>query len=230
MEKLETILKYAIIAIIGDSLSAGAGSSLSYETEEILFEENGIKYRRLIAPNGWGSLLEKDLQKKDNNFRVKNRGCCGAYSYQIDKFLDELVKDEDQLVLVLMGTNDRKRVDGMNELRVNCDRVIARLRNRGKDVVLLTPNPSVHSNEYRANRIYHTEEVVNILRESAKKNKVLLIDNYKYILDYLKENQLKMEDIMWEDGCTSDGLHPPDFVQKLVFENVVKELKKQVET
>ena len=64
MEKLETILKYAIIAIIGDSLSAGAGSSLSYETEEILFEENGIKYRRLIAPNGWGSLLEKDLQKK----------------------------------------------------------------------------------------------------------------------------------------------------------------------
>lgn len=215
------------IKIIGDSLAAGAGSSLSYETSEIIFEDMGIAYHQFVAPNGWGSLLENYLHGIDSSYVVRNKGCCGAYSYQIDMFLEQMVTAEDELILVLAGANDRKRIRGMEELKKNSERIICRLRSMGKTVVLLTPNPSVHSNEYRANRIYHTDEVVEVLREAAKKNNVCLIDNYQYILDYIKDNQLQIDNIMQEEGCQSDGLHPTDFVQRLIFENVLKELKEK---
>lgn len=213
------------IKIIGDSLSAGAGSSLSYKSDEVIFEDNGAAYHKLISPNGWGSLLERYLKQKDKTYTVSNKGCCGAYSYQIDRFLDLLVSEEDQCIFLLMGANDRKRINGMDELRRNSTSVITRLKDMGKEVILLTPNPSTYQNEHRENRIYHTDEVVEILRDTARRNHILLIDNYKLILDYLEETGFAIEDIMKEEGCKSDGLHPPDRVQRMIFEHIVKELR-----
>ena len=217
-------MKKRVIKVIGDSLSAGAGSSLSRETDEIIFEEGGRTYYKLDAPNGWSSLLENYLNEKYGDYKVTNKGCCGAATYQIDMFLDELVSEEDEIVIVLMGANDRKRIHGLEELKVNCTNVIDRLLKKGKQVVILTPTPSTYVNEHRADRLHRTEQIVEIIREKTVREDVLFIDNYKYILDYLKENQLKIDDIMSGEGCVSDGLHPPDFVQKLICENVIRNM------
>ena len=32
------------IKLIGDSIAAGVGSSISYKTEELIFEDNGTKF------------------------------------------------------------------------------------------------------------------------------------------------------------------------------------------
>jgi hypothetical protein len=152
------------IKIIGDSIAAGAGSSMSHKTEELIFE---------------------------------NKGCGGAFSYQINKHLDVLISSDDNIVLVLMGLNDRKRVNGMEELKTNCESVINQLKSKEKIVVLLTPTPSAHSNEYYPNRIYHTDEVVEILCNIAVDRKILLVDNYKYIMEHLAKNQLVIDEAIY---------------------------------
>lgn len=212
------------IKIIGDSIAAGAGSSMSYKTDELIFEEDGIKYCRRIAPNSWWGLLEQYLKGNYACCTLENKGCGGAFSYQILEHIDTLVAEEDELVLVLMGLNDRKRKSGMEELRHNCNTVLDRLMKDGKMVMLLTPNPSSYENEHYPNRLYHTPEVVGILRETARENGVQLIDNYKYIEEYLKDNRLIIDDIIFADGCKNDGLHPSDKVQKLMFHNVIETL------
>ena len=63
--------------------------------------------------------------------------------------------------------------------------------------MILTPNPSVHSNEYYENRIYHTDQVVEILKEVAANKGVLLIDNYQFVLDYLTAHGQIIDDIIY---------------------------------
>lgn len=213
------------IKIIGCSVAAGAGSSMSYKTEELIFEEDGKKFFRRVAPNSWWGLLERYLHDNYSSCTVENRGCGGAYSYQINKNLNTLISSDDNLVFLLVGLNDRKRTNGMEELKTNCECIVDQLISDGKIVVLLTPTPSVHSNEYYPNRIYHTDEVVKILRDVADSKNILLVDNYKYVMEHLEKNQLVIDDIIFGDGCKNDGLHPSDYVQKLMFENLIKTLQ-----
>ena len=124
-----------------------------------------------------------------------------------------------------MGLNDRKRMSGMEELKTNCEAIVDQLISKGKIVVLLTPMPSVHSNEYYPNRIYHTDEVVGIIRDTANSSKILLVDNYKYIMEHLEKNQLVIDDVIYGEGCINDGLHPSDYVQKLIFQNLIETLQ-----
>lgn len=203
------------IKIIGDSIAAGQGCSLFQETDEVIMQDNGKQYFLCNSPNSWWGLLEQE------GYHVKSMGCCGAFSYQIRKHLNELVAEEDEIVLILMGLNDRKRVNGMNELRSNTEAVVKTLKEEGKKVILLTPIPSAHQNEYLVTRIYHTDEVVAILKESAEKMSVPIIDNYQFVKKYLEEEELNIEDIIYGDGCQNDGLHPGDFAQRLIFENIV---------
>lgn len=65
------------IKIIGDSIAAGSGSSMSYKTEELIFEDSGRKFFRRIAPNSWWGLLEIYLKENYNPCTVENKGCRG---------------------------------------------------------------------------------------------------------------------------------------------------------
>ena len=213
------------IKIIGDSIAAGAGSSISYTTEELIFEENETKFFRRVAPNSWWGLFEQYLRDNYSTCTLENKGCGGAFSYQINKYIDTLISSDDKLVFVLLGLNDRKHTNGMDELKTNCECIVDKLISKGNMVVLLTPTPSVHSNEYYPNRIYHTNEVVEILHDIADSRKIPLVDNYKYIMEYLEKNQLIIDDIIYGDGCRNDGLHPSDYVQKLMFQNLIETLQ-----
>ncbi len=213
------------IKVIGDSFAAGAGSSMSYETEDLIFENNGIKFFSRVAPNSWWGLLGKYLQDTYTECTIKNKGCGGAFSYQINKYLDSLIAYEDNLVLVFMGLNDRKLKNGMEELETNLECIIDKLTSQGKMVAILTPTPSVYSNEYYPNRIYHTENVVSVLRDVANRKNKPLIDNYQYVIEFLQRKHLKIEDIIYGDGCRNDGLHPSDDVQKLMFQNLIQTLQ-----
>lgn len=204
------------IKILGDSIAAGAGCSTFVETEEVLMDYPEKKYYRCEAPTSWWGLLAKQ------GYDIQNLGCCGANSTQLREHLETFVSEQDNLILLLIGLNDRKRPNGMEELRENLPWMIQSLRERGKKVVLLTPLPSTYENEHGANRIHHTEEVVSIIREVAQKLDVQLIDNHKMVEEYLATNNLEIEDILYGEGCKNDGLHPGDFAQKLMYENIAR--------
>ena len=211
------------IKIIGDSIAAGVGSTLSYKTDHLIFEDTKKYYRR-VSPNSWCGLLETYLHKINSTLTIVNNGCGGAYSYQIKEHLETLVSHEDDIVFVLLGLNDRKRTNGLKELKENLENIIERLLSWKKTIVILTPNPSVHSNEYYENRIYHTNQIVQILKEVAVSKGVLLIDTYQFIFDYLTEHNQKIDDIIFNADGEGDGLHPSDFVQKLMFKYIISKL------
>ena len=202
------------IKILGDSIAAGEGCSLFRRTTEVLMKYDTTEYFRCEAPNSWWGLLAL------KGYPIKNYGCCGAFSYQIREHLDKFLEPEDDVVLILLGLNDRKRPDGMTELRENMTYIVNRIKELGKTPIIMTPLPSTEESEYRPSRIHHTEDVVKVLREVAGETETTLIDNYEYMQEHLKANKLKPEDILLGEGCFNDGLHPADNAQRLIYENV----------
>lgn len=212
------------IKVIGDSIAAGSGSSGMVQTEELIFQDPVGAYYRREAPNSWWALLDRYIKKKYPGSRVRGLGCGGAFSFQIWEQLPRLVSPEDRAVFLLVGLNDRKRPDGMEELSRNIPAILGRLAEMGKYVVLLTPNPSTEENEHGPNRLHHTPQVVEILRRAAGEAHVPLVDLYRDIEDYLASSGKKLEDIIFGEGCKNDGLHPGDAMQEIMFESVVRTL------
>ena len=99
--------------------------------------------------------------------------------------------------------------------------IIDKLLQWKKKVIVLTPNPSAYANEHQPNRLYHTKDVVQILKEVAACKMVDLIDQYQYINDYLAAHNKRIEDFIYHEG-EGDGLHPSDSVQQLMYENVLQ--------
>lgn len=209
------------IKIIGDSIAAGVGSSNLKDTDEIIFEDENSTFYKRIAPNSWWGLLEN----KFKNVEINNLGCGGAYSYQLLNNLDKLIDKDDDIIIILVGLNDRKRKDGLNELYENLNKIIDELKNQRKKIVLLTPPPSTAENENFPNRIYHTNEIVETIRKVAEEKKVMLIDIYNHINEYLVNQKIKIEDIIYGEGCKNDGLHPGDKIQSLMYERIINDLK-----
>lgn len=227
VEKISKKMKYNI-KIIGDSIAAGVGSSNLIDTNELLFEDNGIKYFRRIAPNSWGNLLEKYLKEINPKYKVTNYGAGGAFSYQINKYLENLIDDKDDIILLLVGLNDRKREYGMTELKENCISIVEKIRNMNKEVIILTPTISTNENENYPNRIHHTDDVVKVIKEVAREENIKFIDVHQFIKDYLDNNKLNIENIIYGTNCKNDGIHPSDFIQKLIFMKVIKDFEKNI--
>lgn len=221
---LDRLRAGAVIHILGDSLAAGSGSSESHQTDEIILRDGSDVFYRRVAPNSWWGLFEAYLKEKYPQCTVINNGCSGAFSYQIRNGLDQLLTGSEAVVMLLLGVNDRKREYGMAELYENLAAIIRYLKARDKLVVLLTPNPSTVQNELHPTRIYHTEDVANVILHVAEAEEVLLVDNYSNIQDYLFLSGKTIDDIIVGENCVSDGLHPADFVQQLMYQNLMRTL------
>lgn len=221
MEICSLIKCGANINIIGDSLAAGGGSSENIKTQDTILIDGKDVYVKRVAPNSWWGKFKTYLDEKFPCCILNNNGCGGIYSSQVRENLVKLYKDEDDIIIILLGANDRKIENGMNELYENLTYIVKHLKNKGKQVVLLTPNPSNVSNESYPNRIFHLEDVANIISIVALKEEVLLVNNFNYIQEYLFITGKKIDDIIFGDGCSNDGLHPSDEVQYLMFRNLI---------
>ena len=204
------------IKILGDSIAAGEGCSTFVQTEEVLMDYPEKKYYRNEAPNSWWGIL------KSQGHEVTNWACSGSTSTQLREHFEKFVEEQDELLLINIGLNDRKEPNGMEKLRENLAWMIGNLKEKQKNVAFMTPMPSTYENEHKESRIYHTEDVLKVLREVTEKNNVKLIDNHAMAVTYLQENNLKIEDILFGEGCVNDGLHPGDFAQKLMYENIAR--------
>lgn len=221
---IRKIINGANIKIIGDSLSAGTGSSQCIETKELIFKDGENSYYRKIAPNSWGGLFSKYINEKFPKSSVVNLGCDGANTTQLINNYNRLVEEKDDIIILLAGANDRKRENGLQELYNNLIHFSDLAEKSGKELILVSLNPSTERNELFYTRIHHSEDIVTVLSFVADEKNLLFVDNYRYIQHYLLTSGKKIDETICGVGCKNDGLHPGDFVQKLMFMNLMEVL------
>lgn len=229
------------IKLLGDSITQGMGStgyvgytltengtSISvrgngpdykskgddYVVGDYLGESGARRWYESTSSTGWGNKLKDYLESKFDCV-VKNYGMSGISSGNLSELCKPLVYDEDDIVLLMIGTNDRATTT-KSDFRANVKSFVEYLTERNKKVVLLGATPvSVDREEITD---FHMEDVNNILRSVAYACGVEFIPVYDFFMEYC---DIKSIDV---DSLIGDGLHPNDSGYDVMFKIICKNL------
>lgn len=183
------------LVVLGDSLSAAYG-----------FAER----------DGWVSLLEQRLARKDLPWQVVNASISGDTSRgALTRLPRALERHDPALVIIELGGNDGLRGVHPNimidEMRDNLAELVHLSREAGAEVLLLgmhlPPNYGNHFTE-RFHAVYH---------EVAREHGVPLVP---FFLEGVAEDRALMQ---------PDGIHPTAEAQARMLENVWETLKPMLE-
>ena len=205
------------IKLLGDSLTIGSGSSDSDLTGQVIYHP----FYRQRGQLCWASLFTRYVAQFGCS--VDNVGCYGTTSDEMMEHWDTLYSPEDQVVLCMIGTNDKKVDHGMDHLYANLHLVCDRILSDGNYLVLMTPNPATAANDAKENRRYPQSAVAHIIRAVAEEygDKVLLIDNFAAMATECARLGITMDEFLEVgSGPENDGLHPGDKAYQFYFQNI----------
>ena len=188
--------------------------SVDYVEGDFLGEDGSRRWYESTSSNGWANKLKRYFESKFD-CAVKNYGMSGIDSGNLIGMCSNLVYDDDEVVILMIGTNDRATC-AKDDFETNVTVFVHHMINLNKKVVLMASLPASVSNESAQD--YHMEDVGTILRKIAYSTGVAFISLYDEILDYCDDKDIDI------DSLLNDGLHPNDFGYDIMFKIVSKKL------
>ncbi len=211
------------IKFIGDSITQGVGSSDYNPTGEVIITRNPTAWSRNLGEKSWAALLEKRLET-EYHAEVTNNAIRGVSTHQILYFWNELVDGDEDVVLCMLGTNNRTLENETNftyttdSLYSELQTIKNRLEAKGTKVIFMSPPPASEANEEKSGKHFHMSDVAEVYRRMASDNETEYIDLYQKTLDYAESTGTDLNSLF------ADGLHPNDRLYALMYEWICEAL------
>lgn len=213
------------IKLLGDSLTQGSGSTgyvewndgtntyrgngpdypnkwEGYVVGDYLGHSGTLYWYEATSGSGWGQLLKTYYEDKFN-VSVKDYGMGGATVYDILIRLSDLVSSDDDIVTIMIGTNDRKS-RSLSDFTSTLDNLVARLVAMRKEVILISPSPLSVTAE-ASSTYFHAEDINNALSYIAYKYNLKFISCFDELLKFAEYRDINVDTFL-----NSDGVHPND--------------------
>lgn len=144
-----------------------------------------------------------------------NWGISGATTESIVTWLDQLIENNDDVIIMQIGTNDRVFNDisvTLNNLKI----IIDYLKRNKKELILSCSLPIGETNS----NLYNTKmsNIMSSISKIANENGIGFINHYNYFSMLCKEKGITIETYL------GDGLHPNDGGYDLMYCNACKEM------
>lgn len=208
------------IKLLGDSITAGYGGTNFDDSESsggtFLFRGH---YQNLDG-ECWANSLKSYVESKFPNVTVKNYGVTGAKSADLNTFFEitPLVDNNDDVVIVMIGTNDRGDSNAKQTLYNNLVTLYGKIKAMNKKMIIMANIPASVSNETTHDLNMHMEDVDMVVNTFAINNNVPYISVYKLFIEYCKYAGVTI------DSLLGDGLHPNDAGYEVMFNLISNEL------
>lgn len=204
------------IKMLGDSITAGFGGT-GYNVEyqegaDLLFWG---RYQNLSG-TCWANSLKNYIESKYSNIHLTNYGVSGATSFNLVQYFEttNLVKPNDDIVIVMIGTNDRN--NSKSSLYNNLKSLYTKIKAMNKKVIFMGSIPASIENEEE--HTLHMEDINMIIEGFCKEYNIDFISVYKLFTEYCINTGITI------DSLLSDGLHPNDEGYKVMFEIISNHL------
>lgn len=205
------------IKLVGDSITAGVGGT-GYDPSSTgggALITTGV-YQN-VRGTCWANSLKAYLEAKFAGVTVTNNGYSGATSQWIVEHFSDFVSETDDLVICMIGTNNRNTTGDLNRLYINLQRIVDRTEALGIPIILMSCIPASIANE-QVQSVLHMEDIDMIVGAVARKNEVPWISVYKLMREYLQSTSTTL------DSLLADGLHPNDAGYAVMYQLITKAL------
>ena len=228
------------IKLIGDSITQGSGStgyveftlngniyrgnapdypdaSPDYQVGKFLgTKETVIHWYEALDGSGWGQLIKSYFEEKFN-CTVKNYGMGGATTSDILRCWDNIMDADDDIVILMMGTNDR-RAHSLATYYSEMRTIVSNLLAEDKKVIVMSPPPILPTVDADST-YFHMEDACNNSSAAAYAKGCQFIDNFGYF-----EEHCELKGVGLNTLLNNDGIHPNDTGYRVLFNNIVREL------
>ena len=187
------------IKIIGDSITAGYG---------------------IGQDKAWSGLL-KTYFESVYSCTVTINAQSGKSSQWVVDNISTLIDDTDNILLLMIGTNNRYSEDSYNNLIPNLQYIYNYCRERNINFIPIVPpisTPEGTNGESLESRTYHMDNIVHKITSFCYDNKLNFIDTYENLYDTIL---ISKQDI---NSYFIDGLHPTADTSYLLFRLICKGL------
>ena len=208
------------IKLIGDSITHGMGGTGfdSTSSNGSLIPTTTI----YTSPNShsWANSFRNLMRTIDGEIEVINWGISGKTTQYILEHVEQLVEDDDDLIILQIGTNDRRVEESWQETYSKLVQIIDYVRyTRGKDIILMSANPTPPTNPTPSTDTNFNMFHVNLaIKKAVNERNMAHISNYDAFLKYMEYTGRSISELL------ADGLHPNDLGYDIMFQNIVRSL------
>jgi|GEM_PF-5267658 lysophospholipase L1-like esterase len=226
------------IKVIGDSIThgvGGAGFQVDYGDGKVICVidamsgSNGVSFKVNTKGECWANSFKKYIETKYPYVTVNCWGTRGMSAHSwltrghtennvFKNCVEQLITDEDELVICMIGTNDRSQGANIEEFNLNMTTIINYILGKGKKLLLMSSLPASLSNENDGTQHFNMEDVNNSLCNFANNYNLWFVSLYNEVNKYLRNSKTSLNSIL------GDGLHPNDegydLMYKLLLENL----------
>ena len=226
------------IKVIGDSITHGVGGTgfqVDYGDGKVICVidamsgSNGVSFKVNTKGECWANSFKKYIETKYPYVTVNCWGTRGMSAHSwltrghtennvFKNCLEQLITDEDELVICMIGTNDRSQGANIEEFALNMTTVINYILGKGKKLLLMSSLPASLSNENNGTQNFHMEDVNNLLCNFANNYNLWFVSLYNEVNKYLRNSKTSLNSIL------GDGLHPNDEGYDLMYKLLLEAL------
>lgn len=199
------------IKIIGDSITSGVkGTGFAMDGEQFYGE-----FKENTSGHCWANSLKTYLQT-NFNCTVHNYGVGGLNSTDLANNISTFVKNTDDIVLCMIGTNDRQLTNPTTIIQNNIKTIYNYVKNLGKEIIFLSALPALENVETYNCKM---KDIDNAIMNVTSSLNLEYISAYKLVVDYLESRDMKLADIL-----SDDYVHPNDNGYDIMFYLILNKL------
>jgi len=201
------------IKLLGDSITHGQGGTGFAQDGDLIITWSGTPFYR--NPNGycWANLFKTYLEDKFD-CTVTNNGVVGLNSYYMLQYISELISADDDIVICMIGTNDRE-VLSLATAYAQYQKIYEYCYTRGIDIIFMASSPATVAKETTP---FHMEDINNLY------NLLSEYTGYDYVSLFNKFNQYCRTKGVALSTLLGDGLHPNDSGYLLMYQMILEEI------
>ncbi|WP_066185770.1 MULTISPECIES: SGNH/GDSL hydrolase family protein [Gracilibacillus] len=208
------------IKLVGDSITAGVGAQylLMPDVNQVIFENQEEVYREAgFEANSWSNLFRNYINEFFPDVEFVNAGISGKSAKWANRHKERWVGDED-VVFVMLGTNDRWDSQNTLELKDNLTSFLEYVDANSEQMIVMSPPPALSDGQ---NERYHfgTEEINQVVKSICRAHGYQLISHYDAMTNYASSQGVALEKLL-----QTTGSHPIDAGYRVIWEHIKSEL------
>lgn len=188
------------IKLIGDSITAGVGV-WTYHTQKgtnLIFSDNeNYHYEASHLIHSWGNFFRMYIKENFPLVLFENYGIPGVSAKWVNKFKNKVISNEEDVVIVMLGTNDRWDCHSTLEFEQELESLLSYINQRSKLMYVFAP-PPVANNENQLN--FGMKEVNEITKKVCNINNYAYFSHFDNMMDYSMKNNIPLHKMFERHG------------------------------